>query len=63
MCTTAPPPWQDLPALLLGIARTVLVAPILTGAPTMHPSDIELLLRFFLHGASAESGAAAGAAR
>ena len=52
-----------LPALLLGIARTVLVAPLLTGAPKMHTSDIELLLRFFLHGASAESGAAAGAAR
>ena len=41
-----------LPALLLGIARTVLVVPLLTGAPKMHTSDIELLLRFFLHGAS-----------
>ncbi len=49
-----------LPALLLGMARTMLVAPILTGAPKMHLSDIELLLRFFMHGASSESGAGAG---
>jgi AcrR family transcriptional regulator len=52
-----------LPTLLLGVARTVLVAPILTGAPKMHPADIERLILFFMHGASAPRSAGAGAAR
>jgi AcrR family transcriptional regulator len=52
-----------LPTLLLGVARTVVVGPILTGAPKMQPSDIELLLRFFMHGASSASSAGAGAGR
>ncbi|WP_158257625.1 TetR/AcrR family transcriptional regulator [Haliangium sp. UPWRP_2] len=45
-----------LPTLLLGVARTVLVAPILTGAPKMRPSDVELLVTFFLNGAGIDSG-------
>lgn len=46
-----------LPTLLLGTARTVLVAPLLAGAPKMRPSDVDLLIKFFLNGASAQTGA------
>ena len=43
-----------LPTLLLGVARTIVVSPLLTGAPKMHESDIELLATFFMNGAGAE---------
>ena len=45
-----------LPTLLLGVARTALVAPILTGAPKVRPSDVELLVTFCLQGAGMDAG-------
>jgi AcrR family transcriptional regulator len=43
-----------VPSLLFGVARTVMVAPFIAGLPKMQPSDVELLLSFFLHGVGVE---------
>jgi AcrR family transcriptional regulator len=43
-----------LPALLMGVARTVMMAPMLTDAPKMSPSDVEPLAAFFMTGAGAQ---------
>lgn len=44
-----------LPTLLLGLARTIVISPLLTGAAQMYPTDIELLATFFMNGAGAET--------
>ena len=42
-----------LPTLLLGVARTIVLSPLITNGPKMHQTDIELLATFFMNGAGA----------